>query len=513
MRNKPAFLGATSKRDPATTDSLQAGSPHTRRAFLRGAAATGAAVMGSALFGKTPASSTSQTRPNIVFFLGEGARWDESSIAGNALLKTPHIDRIAREGALFRNAFCINSLCLPARATILSGLYSHTSGAVDNQHSKVPKKYPIVTDLIRDGGYEIAFIGKSHVEGALMDRYWDYYFGFQGQADYSNPVIVEGIKGKFSKPRKYHEYVDDLLTRKAVQWLSEPHERPFCLFLWFYAPHAPFDRPLRMVDEFNGVPIPKPGSFDEYLSGYAGKPQVVIDACNKIGAQFLQRDAPRSLEELVKDHYCGIESNDEDIGQVLDVLEKKKLLDQTAVLWSSDHGFFLGEHRFYDKRLMYEPSIRIPLMLRYPRQIKGGTVSDKMVLNLDLAPTLLEIAGIALPSHFQGKSLMPLTAQQQFAWREDWLYEYYEYPGYENVKPCRGVRTERYKYIHYFTEPQEFELYDLQTDPGEIRNLHGDPKYSALTAKLAARVEELRRETNDHYVYVPTVSPDDAQCT
>jgi arylsulfatase A-like enzyme len=495
-----------------STDSFYAGAPHTRREFLRSAAATGAAVLGSPLFGKTPAPNTPEARPNIVFFLGEGARSDEFSLGGNPLLKTPHIDRIAREGALFRNAFCINSLCLPARATILSGLYSHSSGAVDNQHSKVPKKFPIVTDLIRNGGYEVAFIGKSHVEGALMDRYWDYYFGFQGQADYHNPIIVEGINGKFSEPRKYHEYVDDLLTRKAVQWLSEPHARPFCLFLWFYAPHAPFDRPLRMVNEFNGVPVQKPASFDEYLGGYEGKPQGVIDACNKIGAQFLPRDAPRSLEELVKDHYCGIESNDEDIGQVLDVLEKKDLLDQTAVLWSSDHGFFLGEHRFYDKRLMYEPSIRIPLMVRYPRQIKGGTVSDKMVLNLDLAPTLLELAGLSIPRHFQGKSLVPLTAHQPPSWREDWLYEYYEYPGYENVKPCRGVRTERYKYIHYFTEPQEFELYDLQTDPEEMRNLHGDQKYALLTAKLAARMEELRRETNDHYSYVPTVSSDDAQC-
>src|SRR6202161_3754550 len=388
MRNKSAFLAAASKRhsETATTHSLRAGAPHSRREFLRSAAATGAVVMGSALFGKTSAVSTPAARPNLVFFLGEGARWDESSLAGNSLLKTPHIDRIGREGVVFRNAFCINSLCLPARATILSGLYSHTSGAVDNQHSKVPKKFPIVTDLIRDGGYEIAFIGKSHVEGALMDRYWDYYFGFRGQADYLNPVIVEGIKGKFSAPRKYNEYVDDLLTRKAVQWLSEPHERPFCLFLWFYAPHAPFDRPLRMVNDFNGVPIPEPGSFDEYLGGYAGKPRGVIDACNKIGAQFLERDAPRSLEELVKDHYCGIESNDEDIGQVLRVLEKHGILDDTVIVWSSDHGFFLGEHRFYDKRLMYEPSIRIPLMIRYPPLIRAGTTSARMVLNLDLAP-------------------------------------------------------------------------------------------------------------------------------
>jgi arylsulfatase A-like enzyme len=475
----------------------------SRRTFLKGATAAGAAVLAPRLL--RSAAPDTAARPNLVFFLGEGARWDESSLAGNTLLKTPHIDRIGRDGIVFGNAFCINSLCLPARATILSGLYSHTTGAVDNQHSRVPRQYPIVTDLIRDQGYEIAFIGKSHVEGALMDRYWDYYFGFSGQADYFQPVIVEGVRGSFGPQRRYDAYVDDLLTQKAVAWLKQPRSKPFCLFLWFYAPHAPFDRPLRMVNDFNGVPIRKPVSFDEYLSGYPGKPQGVIDAQNKIGAQFLERDAPRSLEELVKDHYCGIESNDEDIGQVMEVLAQQKLLDDTAIVWSSDHGFFLGEHRFYDKRLMYEPSIRIPLMIRYPRRIHAGMTCDRMALNLDLAPTLLELAGVAVPPGFQGKSLMSLVADPHTPWRRDWLYEYYEYPGNEEVRPCRGVRTERYKYIHYFTAPEEFEVYDLQNDPAEMHNLHGDPAFAALTRTLAARLAALRRETGDHYVYQPTV--------
>jgi arylsulfatase A-like enzyme len=474
----------------------------TRRAFLQTA---GAAVIAPQLLQGPVARAAPQARPNLVFFLGEGARWDESSLAGNKLLKTPSIDRIGRDGAVFENAFCINSLCLPARATILSGLYSHTTGAVDNQHSRVPDKFPIVTDLIRRSGYEVAFIGKSHVEGALMDRYWDYYFGFSGQADYMKPIVVEGAKGSFGAARRYNEYVDDLLTRKAVAWLQQTHPRPFCLFLWFYAPHAPFDRPLRMVNDFNGVAIPKPPSFDEYLTGYVGKPRGVIDAMNKIGAQFLQRDAPRSLEELVKDHYCGIESNDEDIGQVMAVLQKQGVLDDTVIVWSSDHGFFLGEHRFYDKRLMYEPSIRIPLMIRYPPRIRAGTRSARMVLNLDLAPTLLDLVRVPPPAHFQGKSLMPLVANPGGEWRTDWLYEYYEYPGDEQVRPCRGVRTERYKYIHYFTAPQEFELYDLKIDPAEMRNLYGDPRYAQLTGQLAARLEQLRRETGDSYVYQPTV--------
>jgi arylsulfatase A-like enzyme len=478
----------------------------TRRRFLGAAGATGATTVLAtqllpAALRKPPARGT----PNLVFFLGEGARWDESSLAGNRLLRTPNIDRIGREGAQFTEAFCINSLCLPARATILSGLYSHTTGAVDNQHSKVPEKFPIVTDLIRDHGYEVAFIGKSHVQGSLLDRYWDYYFGFAGQADYQCPVLIEGAHGQFGPPRSYEEYVDDLLTRKALEWLRQKRQRPFCLFLWFYAPHAPFDRPLRMVNDFNGVPIPKPASFDEYLGGYAGKPRGVIEARNKIGSQFLQRDDPRSLEELVKDHYCGIESNDEDIGAVLRALEEQGQLESTAVVWSSDHGFFLGEHRFYDKRLMYEPSIRIPLMIRYPARIKAGSSPRRMVLNLDLAPTLLDLVGITPPAHFQGQSLMGLLADPQRPWRNDWLYEYYEYPGNQQIKPCRGVRTERYKYIHYFTAPEEFELYDLQQDPEELHNLHAEPAHAGLARELRARLEQLRRESGDHYVYQPTV--------
>jgi arylsulfatase A-like enzyme len=477
----------------------------TRRSFLRSAGALGASAAMAALAPGGKLRADPASRPNLVFFLGEGARWDESSLAGNKLLHTPSIDRIGREGVVFENAFCVNSLCLPARATILSGLYSHTTGAVDNQHSRVPARFPILPDLLRRAGYELAFIGKSHVEGALLDHYWDYYFGFKGQADYQNPVIIEGTKGRYAAPRRYNEYVDDLLTRKAVAWLKQPHERPFCLFLWFYAPHAPFDRPLRMVNDFNGVPIDKPASFDEYLGGYAGKPRGVADALNKIGWQFLQRDAPRSLEELVKDHYCGIEDNDQNIGQVLSALEEQQVLDRTAVIWSSDHGFFLGEHRFYDKRLMYEPSIRIPLMIRYPPRIPAGTRVTRMALNLDLAPTLLDLAQVPVPAQFQGRTLLPLLADPQLPWRSDWLYEYYEFPGNERVRPCRGVRTERYKYIHYFTAPEEFELYDLETDPDELHNLYADADHAQLRRELGARLEALRRETGDHYVYKPTV--------
>lgn len=182
-------------------------------------------------------------------------------------------------------------------------------------------------------------------------------------------------------------------------------------------------------------------------------------------------------------------------------------MDKTAMLLSSDHGFFLGEHHLYDKRLMYEPSIRVPMMLRYPGHVPAGSASSQMVLNLDLAPTMLQIASLPVPPDMQGHSFLPLAEGHQIPWRKDWLYEYYEYPGFENVRPCRGVRTARYKYIHFFLDPQEYELYDIEKDPNEAVNLYGKPGYQQIAAHLQARLEELQKETGDTFVYKPTGIP------
>jgi arylsulfatase A-like enzyme len=472
----------------------------TRRTVLRALAGS----LSLAAFARDGADP--KRPPNILCILGEGLRHDEFSLTGNQILHTPHMDRIGREGCVFRNAFVVNALCLPSRATALTGLYSHTTGAVSNVQGKLPKNVALLSDVLHDAGYETAFLGKSHIEGALMDRYWDYYFGFEGQADYYHPLITEGVRGQYRHATRYDgEYVDDLLTRKAVEWLQQKRDKPFCLFLWFYAPHAPFYRPKDLVDLFNGVTIPVPATFDEDKRGYPGKPWAVAHADNQIGSAEVYADDPRSLEELVKDHYAGVEDNDRNVGLVLAELERQHALDSTAVVLSSDHGFFLGEHHFYDKRLMYEPSIRVPFMIRYPPRVRSGTRSDRMALNLDLAPTMLDLAGVAIPAAMQGKSVMPLAeGKAGVAWRSDWLYEYYEYPGFENVRPCRGVRTERYKLIHFFLEPEEFELYDLQNDPDESDNLYGKPGFEELAARLRTRLAQLREETGDHYEYQST---------
>ena len=403
----------------------------TRRAVLKYIAGTvGASSYGlDALEAFAHAIDNKSKNPNIVCIVGEGLRWDELSLTGNKLIQTPNLDRIGREGCTFHNAFVVNALCLPSRATMLTGMYSHTTGAVSNVEGKIPVRFPLVSDLLQKAGYETAFLGKSHIEGALMEHNWDYYFGFVGQADYYRPNITEGIRGKYGPARVYEgEYVDTLLTRKAIEWLKQKRTKPFCMFLWFYAPHAPFYRPKDLVNDLNGVPIPKPSTFDEDLNGYPGKPRAVADADNKVGYSEVFSDDPRSLEELVKDHYVGVEDNDRNVGAIWQELERQNVADNTAILQSSDHGFFLGEHHLYDKRLMYEPSIRVPMIVRYPGQVKAGTSREEMVLNLDMAPTLLDIAGLPVATDMQGKSMLSLAQERpNVSWRKDWLYEYYEY--------------------------------------------------------------------------------------
>lgn len=476
----------------------------SRRTFLKEVAGLAGAA---ALSAPGPAAAAaSPRRPNMVFFLGEGLRWDEMSAMGNKVIHTPNLDRLIHQGVTFQNSFVVNALCLPSRATIMTGLYSHTTGAIDNRNRPIPQDVPLVSDLLRQAGYEIAFVGKSHVQGALRDRYWDYYFGFNGQADYYHPVIVEGKNGKYGEPKTYHGFVDDIIAEHAVRYLRQDHDKPFCLFLWFYSPHAPFYRSRDLLDLYNGVFIPKPSTFDADLEGYPGKPRGVVEAKNKIGTSEVINDDPRTLEEVVKNHYAGVVHNDRTVGQVLAVLEEKGIDDDTAILLSSDHGFFLGEWRFYDKRLMYEPSIRVPMTIRYPRLGRIGTRVQEMALNLDLAPTMLELAGVPVPKQMQGRSLLPLARGEKPEWRKDWVYEYYEFPEYESIRPHYGIRTERYKYIHYYFERDEYELYDLEQDPEEKHNLYGDPRYADLTQKLARRLAELRREYGDTGKYDVTAA-------
>jgi len=495
---------------PNISDSLSHANPSsptsgpTRRELLQGSLAVAGAAVASSLAPSMLHAQPSAKRPNLVFFLGEGQRADALSIAGNPILKTPNHDRVGREGMRFENAFCTNALCAPARAVALTGQYSRTTGALSNHVKEpLPADIPLFTEMLREAGYEIALVGKVHGRNGFEERHWDYYFGHNDPANnYNNPFFKEGRNGQVGPQQQFHNvYPDDLAVDRALAWLDEDRgDKPFCLLVWFVAPHEPFFRPRRHLDLYrNGTIIPKPASFDDDLKGYPGKAKGFVNATNKVGTTF-SHPACGSLEGIAKDYYAGLVAVDENIGRVFDYLEKKNILDDTAIVQTSDHGYFLGEWRCFDKRLMHEPSIRVPLQIRYPRRVPAGVVRSETALDLDLAPTFLDLAGLPVPDHMQGKSLLPLAKAADPSFRPEWYYEYYEWPNPETVPPHRGIRTERYKLIHYTLEPEEFELYDLHADPHEEHNLYGLPQYAAIQQHLLARTEAMRSaipERND----------------
>lgn len=454
-------------------------------------------------------SSGSSARPNFVIFMTDGQRpdelsymagreasllaWDQSPVS--SLIHTPNMDRLAREGLWFENAFVVNALCAPGRGTTLTGLYSRRNGVIDNKDRPLAPGVRIISDYLRDAGYEVAFCGKSHIKGALRDHYWDYYFGYLLQQPNLNPIVAEGWNGQIRPDRMYRGYVDALVTSAAAGWLQGRLEKPFCLFVWFKQPHGEGIRPRHLQNLYNGLAVPEPATFDDDLKGYPGKPKAMANADNKLGTF----EYCASLEQMVKNHNADTVGADEYIGQVLGVLERTGKLDDTVVIHTSDHGYFLGEWHLIDKRLMYEPSIRIPLIFHYPKLIRPGSFNRRMVLNLDIAPTILDLAGVSVPEEMQGRSLLPLLKGiEPSDWRKDWLYSYYDYPGPNMVPKNHGVRTEQYKLIEYYEEqPPEYELYDLESDPHELHNLYGNPRYRDVTRQLLQRLEELRKETGE----------------
>jgi arylsulfatase A-like enzyme len=428
------------------------------------------------------------SRPNFVIMMCDDQRWDAMSLAGNTVLKTPNMDRIGREGIVFRNAFVTNSLCGPSRATILTGTYSHTNGMIDNRpKTEIRPDAPWMPDLLRASGYEVAFCGKSHQKNALRERTWDYYFGYKGQGRYKDPIIAEGTDGKDTV---YPGWMDDVVTDKAVAWLKGRKEKPFCLFLFFKACHRSWDRPARLADLYKDVSVPKNALWDDKGDG---KSKAFLDADNRIGGFKDVAD----YQAFMKDYYATLVGADENIGRVLETLTSMGKLDDTLLLHTGDNGFFLGEWQRFDKRFMHEVSIRVPMVVRYPKRIKPGSVSDRMVLNLDIAPTLLDVAGVPIPKELQGRSWVPLFKDPQAEFRKDWLYEYYEYPDSHKVRPHRGVRTEQWKLMHFYQNPEEFELYDLEKDPWEKENLYGKAEHADRVKQLKQRLGELRKETGD----------------
>ena len=448
--------------------------------------------------------------PNIIFIMTDDQQQASMSAYGNTILKTPNLDRIGAEGIRFNEMFVTNSLCAPSRASFLTGQYSHTHGVVTNGPSNsIFRNQPglkeggeTFVDLLRRSGYYTVLVGKWHLR-SLPTGFDQWIILPGGGGPYNDPeMITNGMRVKF------RGHADDVVGDQALAFLQQrPKDRPFCLLYHFKSPHRNWVPALRFEKAFSNVEIPLPRSFDD---SFEGRPEALRKTKMAVATMpdFRNRSVPESIasaerkkrnfQELARNYYRTLLSVDENVGRVLDFLDKSGLSKDTVVLFSSDNGFFLGEHGLFDKRLMYEPSIRVPLLIRFPARVKAGQVnSTNMVLNIDVAPTLLELAGIPVPIWMQGRSFLPLLDGAQTRWREAFLYEYYEFPAEHCARKNRGIRTDRWKLIHFWEQPEEFELYDLQTDPDEMKNLYGQRDQEKRVRELRSRLDFLRRETGD----------------
>ena len=409
---------------------------------------------------------------------------------------------------------------------ILTGKYSHLNGHIDNS-KKFDGTQQTGPKLLQQAGYETAIIGKWHL--VTDPTGFDYWHILPGQGVYYNPPMIE-----MGKRTKHQGYVTEILTDLALQWLKgRKGDKPFYLMFHHKAPHREWEPAPKYLTLYDDKEIPEPATlFDDY----SGRGRAAHEQDMTIAKTMTNRDVklvgPNNLtpeqkakwdaayepkikafkeanpqgKDLVRwkyqrymhDYLACIASVDESVGRVLDYLEESGLADNTIVIYTSDQGFYLGEHGWFDKRFMYEESLQMPLLVRYPKEIKAGSVNKDIVMNLDFAETFLDYAGARVPEDMQGVSMRPLLqGRTPSDWRKSMYYHYYEYPAVHSVKRHYGVRTERYKLIHFYNDIDEWELYDLKSDPDEMRNVYNDPAYADTVKELTAELKRLREKYKD----------------
>jgi N-acetylglucosamine-6-sulfatase len=437
-------------------------------------------------------------RPNVLVVLVDDLRFDDVGAYGHPFVRTPNIDRIGREGALFGNAFATTPLCSPSRANILTGLYTHNHGILDNTNRSA-RSHELLTfpRLLHDAGYETAFLGKWHMGNDETRRPgFDYWVSMKGQGEALDPVLhVNG------KSERVEGYVTDLLTDRAIEFLSSEREMPFVLFLAHKALHPNIvqhdDGSTTDIGEGGFIPAERHRALytedsiprrPNYGLPPAGKPALerAIEGLPPLGLPTVTDDG------TIRDRLRMLMAVDESLGRILETLEKAGTLDDTVVVVTSDHGYFYGEHGLSaERRLAYEETIRIPLLVRFPPRVARGTVVEPMALTIDLAPTFLDLGGVEA-GDLDGRSLMPLLAGEGGEWRRSFRIEYESdtvFPRIVNMG-YRAVRTERYKYIRYLELPGMDELYDLETDPYEMRNLVASPDHGDVREELLRLLDE-----------------------
>lgn len=496
---------------------------------LVGGAVLRAIVVASAgvLAGAAPAAA--QTRPNIVFVLADDhaahavSAYREYLPYGARLPGTPNLDRLAKEGMLFVNAFVTNSICGPSRAAVLTGQYGHLNGVMVNGDSLHPTAVTF-PGLLRDAGYATAIFGKWHLQTAPSG--FTHFELLHGQGPYYNPVL-----NSESDTARYTGYTPDIITDRALKWLAarKGGDRPFVLMLQFNAAHRYWDAGPAELDLYRDTLFAEPPTFWDNASGRATpahdpemkialdlfardlKLEVPADLTDAQRAAWhsaydRENEAFRALglegdaltrwkyQRFIKDYMRTIASVDSNVGRVLDALDRSGLARNTVVVYTSDQGFLLGDHGWFDKRWMYEESLRTPLLVRWPGVVAPGSVNRELVMNLDFAETLLDVGGVDVPDVMQGASLVPLLrGETPEGWRDAIYYQYFEYPGWHMVQRQYGVRTDRYKLIHYY-EAGEWELFDLVRDPEELHSVYAHPEYTEVVADLKTKLTSLRQK-------------------
>ncbi|MBK8279280.1 MAG: sulfatase [Saprospiraceae bacterium] len=508
--------------------------------------------------------SRTPKKTNILFIMADDHAYQAISAYSDHLIKTPNIDRIAKGGMLFSNACVTNSICAPSRATILTGKFNHLNGKIDNNlpFDTTQLTFP---QLFQQAGYQTAMFGKLHFGN--NPKGVDEFMILPGQGDYINPSFNTS-RGDTT----ITGYATDIITDLTLDWLSKKRDtsKPFMMMYLHKAPHRPWwPRPDKMA-EFSTKTFPEPATlFDDYKNrGTAAKsaemnifkhmmythdskirpetlasmgkvlpdmPMIkdgftgpynranadqkalydpIIDSINaSFKARWPKMNDKEKMQwkyqRYMQDYLACISSVDDNVGRVLDYLDESGLAENTLVVYTSDQGFYLGEHGWFDKRFIYDESFKTPLLIRWPHMIKPGTTNDEMVQNLDFAQTFLEIAGIVAPKDMQGESLVPLLKGNDTAWTRDAVYyHYYEYPAVHMVKRHYGAVTKEYKLVHFYDDVDEWELYDRKKDPQEMNNVYADPAYADIVKNMTAKLADLRikykdsKELDQHFINI-----------
>lgn len=422
---------------------------------------------------------------DIVFILSDDHRYDFMGFLGKPkFLETPHMDRLAREGAHFDNASVTTSLCSPSRATILTGMYSHKHQVIDNG-SPVPEGTKFIGEYLQQAGYDTAFIGKWHMGDTKDDPRpgFNHWVSFKGQGEYYDPEL--NVDGQRLKSKGY---ISDILTEYAVNWLKKERDKPFFLFLSHKAVHAMFKPAERHLGRYDHVELEYPASMADTEENYKDKPRWVREQRNSWHGVDYMYHGNMDFDTFYRRYCETILGIDDSIGVVLKTLEELNLDKSTLLFYMGDNGFCFGEHGLIDKRHMYEPSMRVPFLARCPEMIKAGTTINKLVQNIDIAPTIFAAAGLKPLSNMDGKSILPLMRGEQINWRDEVYYEYYWERAFPHTPTVFGVRTEKYKYMTYHGIWDLDELYDMEIDPDEMYNLIDKPELRDTIIDLRTRV-------------------------